>query len=128
MCLITSTPDTIFKIFVDGDTIYVTSADLVRVDTSNFSLRCHLSKEMSDILLTHTHPYRPPFPATLICVDTCDARSIAFRETRTATAQHLRGRRWLHISATVHRSLLTDAAFEVKRSNQTFVYICRLIL
>ncbi len=50
MCLISSTPDTIFKIFVDGDTIYVTSADLVRVDTSNFSLRCHLSKEMSDIL------------------------------------------------------------------------------
>ena len=54
ICLSTNTPDTIFKIFVEGDTIYVTSTDIVRIDTSNFALRCYLSKEISDIL----HPIK----------------------------------------------------------------------
>lgn len=50
MCLNSSTPDTVFRIVVNSDTIYVTSTDVVRIDTSNFALRCHLTKEMSDIL------------------------------------------------------------------------------
>ena len=51
--------------------------------------------------MTRPHPYHPPLPqpAALIRVDTCDTRSHTFRETRTATAQHLRGRRWLHYNA-----------------------------
>ena len=39
--------------------------------------------------LKHTRPPLPRPPAALIRVDTCDARSIAFRGTHTATAQHL---------------------------------------
>ena len=60
--------------------------------------------------MTHLHPYCPLLPhspAALIRVDTCDARSHAFCGTHTATAQHLRGRRWLHISSTAHCSLFT---------------------
>ena len=66
--------------------------------------------------MTRPHPYHPPLPqpAALIRVDTCDTRSHTFRETRTATAQHLRGRRWLHTSATANSSLLT--------ANWTFTY------
>ena len=54
--------------------------------------------------------YCPPLPqppAAPIRVATCDTRSHTFRETRTATAHHLRGRRWLHISTTAHWSLFT---------------------
>ena len=60
--------------------------------------------------MTRPHPYRPPLPpppAALIRVDTCDTRSYTFRETRTATTQHLRGRRWLHTSATAHWTQFT---------------------
>ena len=59
--------------------------------------------------MTRPHPYHPPLPqpAALIRVDTCDTRSHTFRETRTATAQHLRGRRWLHTSATAHWTQFT---------------------
>ena len=60
--------------------------------------------------MTRPHPYRPPLPqppAALIRVDTCETRNHNFRGTHTATAQHLRGRRWLHISATAHCSLFT---------------------
>ena len=57
--------------------------------------------------MTNPHLYCPPPPAALIRVTTCDPRSYTFRETHTATAQHLRGRRWLHIPATAHRSLFT---------------------
>ena len=54
-------------------------------------------------------PYHPPLPqpATLIRVDTCDTLNHTFRETHTATAQHLRGRRWLHTSATAHWTQFT---------------------
>ena len=55
-------------------------------------------------------PYRPPLqqpPAALIRVDTCDTRRCVFRGTRTAAAQHLRGRRWLHTPTTAHCSLFT---------------------
>ena len=54
--------------------------------------------------------YCPPLPqppAAPIRVATCDTRSHTFRGTRTAAAHHLRGRRWLHISTTVHCSLFT---------------------
>ena len=59
--------------------------------------------------MTHYYPYHPPLPqpAALIRVDTCDSRSHTFRETRTATAHHLRGRRWLHTSATAHWTQFT---------------------
>ena len=60
--------------------------------------------------MTRPHPYRPPLlppPVALIRVDTCDTRRCVFRGTRTAAAHHLRGRRWLHISTTVHCSLFT---------------------
>ena len=60
--------------------------------------------------MNHHRPYCPPLqqpPAPLIRVDTCDTRRCVFRETHTATAHHLRGRRWLHISTTVHCSLFT---------------------
>ena len=49
----------------------------------------------------------PPPPAALIRVDTYDTRSHTFRETHTTTAQHLRGRRWLHTSATAHWTQFT---------------------
>ena len=54
-------------------------------------------------------PYHPPLPqpAPLIRVDTCDTLNHNFRETHTATAQHLRGRRWLHTSATAHWTQFT---------------------
>ncbi len=51
ICLNISTPDTVFKIYTYRDSIYVTSMDIIRIDTFNFDLICHLSKEMSDILL-----------------------------------------------------------------------------
>ena len=60
--------------------------------------------------MTRLQPYRPPLPqppAALIRVDTCDTRSHTFCGTHTATAQHLRGRRWLHTSATAHWTLFT---------------------
>ena len=52
-------------------------------------------------------PLTPPQPATRIRVGTYDTRSNTVCGTRTATAQHLRGRRWLHASTTAHRSLFT---------------------
>ena len=55
-------------------------------------------------------PYRPQFPQTtadFIRVDTCDTWRCTFRRTRTATAQHLRGRRCLHAHPTANYSLLT---------------------
>ena len=60
--------------------------------------------------MTRPHSYCPPLPpppAAPIRVATCDTLSHTFRETYTATAQHLRGRRWLHTSATAHWSLFT---------------------
>ena len=60
--------------------------------------------------MTRPRPYRLPLPqppTTLIRVDTCDMRSYTFRERHTATAQHLRGRRWLHTPTTANYSLLT---------------------
>ena len=56
------------------------------------------------------YPYLPPLPpppAALTRVDTCDTRSHTFCGTHTATAQHLRGRRWLHTSATAHWTQFT---------------------
>ena len=60
--------------------------------------------------MTRPQPYRPPLPqppAALIRVDTCDTQSHTFCGTHTATAQHLRGRRWLHTSATAHWTQFT---------------------
>lgn len=45
--LSTSTPDTIFRVYSVADTIYITSNDIVQVDTYRlFQLTYHLSKEM----------------------------------------------------------------------------------
>ena len=52
-------------------------------------------------------PLTPPQPATRIRVGTYDTRSNTVCGTRTATAQHLRGRRWLHTPTTANFSLLT---------------------
>ena len=49
--LSTSTPDTIFRVYSVADTIYITSNDIVQVDTYRlFQLTYHLSKEMSDFV------------------------------------------------------------------------------
>lgn len=46
-----STPDTIFRIYSVADTIYITSNDIVQVDTYGlFQLTYYLSKEMSDFV------------------------------------------------------------------------------
>lgn len=52
-------------------------------------------------------PLTPPQPTTRIRVGTYDTRSNTVCGTRTATAQHLRGRRWLHTPTTANFSLLT---------------------
>ena len=52
-------------------------------------------------------PLTPPKPETRIRVGTYDTRSNTVCGTRTATAQHLRGRRWLHTPTTANFSLLT---------------------
>ena len=46
-----STPDTIFRVCSVADTIYVTSNDIVQIDTYGlFQLTYHLSKEMCNSL------------------------------------------------------------------------------
>lgn len=46
-----STPDTVFRVYSVADTIYITSNDIVHVDTFGlFELTYHLSKEMCDSL------------------------------------------------------------------------------
>ena len=46
-----STPDTIFRVCSVADTIYITSNDIVQIDTFGlFQLTYHLSKEMCDAL------------------------------------------------------------------------------
>ena len=52
LCLVANTPDTVFKIQTRVDTIYVTTTDIVYAAVSNFDMSCHLSKEMSDSLLS----------------------------------------------------------------------------
>ena len=50
-CLCTNIHDTIFRVCTYNDTVFITSNDIVHVDTfSLFELSCLLSKEMSDSL------------------------------------------------------------------------------
>lgn len=55
--LAANTTDTTFKILTDRDTFYVTSEDIVHVDTVGlFSLTFNLSKEMANFLHMTTNP------------------------------------------------------------------------
>ena len=57
--------------------------------------------------MNYKQPYRLRFPAEVTRATIRIMRKHPVSITEKATSQHLRGRRWLHISTTAHRSLFT---------------------